>query len=60
MICFIFILPVTSYWCMLGVTLLLRMLYVMSFCYTSMLMVQYYSFYTVVTYDICVMASVGR
>ena len=60
MICFIFILPVTSYWCMLGVTLLLRMLYVMSFCYTSMLMVRYYSFYTVVTYDICAMASVGR
>ena len=36
------------------------MLYVMSFCYTSMRMVRYYSFYTVVTYDICVMASVGR
>ena len=57
---YLYILPVTSYWCMLGVTLLLRMLYVMSFCYTSMLMVRYYSCYTVVTYDICVMTSVGR
>ena len=28
---------------MLGVTLLLRMLYVLSFHYTSMLMVRYYS-----------------
>ena len=26
---YFYILPVTSYWCMLGVTLLLRMLYVM-------------------------------
>ena len=43
-----------------SVTLLLRMLYVLSFHYTSMLMVRYYSYYTVVTYDICVMASVGR
>ena len=60
MICFIFILPVTSYWCMLGITLLLRMLYVLSFHYTNMLMVRYYRYYTVVTYDICVMASVGR
>ena len=47
-------------WCMLGITLLLRMLYVLSFHYTNMLMVRYYSYYTVVTYDICVMASVGR
>ena len=57
---FFFILPVTSYWCMLGITLLLRMLYVLSFHYTNMLMVRYYRYYTVVTYDICVMASVGR
>ena len=55
---FIFILPVTSYWCMLGITLLLRMLYVLSFHYTDMLMVRYYRYYMVVTYDICVMASV--
>ena len=47
-------------WCMLGIILLLLMLYVISFRYTSMLMVRYYSYYTVVTYDICVMASVGR
>ena len=53
---YLYILPVTFYWCMLGITLLLRMLYVM-FCYTSMLMVRYY---TVVTYDICAMTSVGR
>ena len=57
---YLYILPFTSYWCMLGITLLLRMLYVMSFCYTSMLMVRCYSYYTVVTYDICVMTSVGR
>ena len=43
-----------------SVTLLLRMLYVLSFHYTSMLMVRYYSYYMVVTYDIYVMASVGR
>ena len=57
---YLYILPVTSYWCMLGITPLLRMLYVLSFHYTIMLMVRYYSYYTVVTYDICVMASVGR
>ena len=57
---YFYILLVTSYWCMLGITLLLRMLYVLSFHYTNMLMVRYYSYYTVVTYDICVMASVGR
>ena len=57
---YFYILPVTSCWCMLGITLLLRMLYVMSFRYISMLMVRYYSYYTVVTYDICVMTSVGR
>ena len=45
---------------MLVITLLLRMLYVLSFHYISMLMVRYYSYYTVVTYDICVMDSVGR
>ena len=33
---YFYILPVTSYWCMLGVTLLLCMFYVMSVCYTSM------------------------
>ena len=52
--------PVTSYKCMLVITLLLRMLYVLSFRYTNMVMVRYYRYYTVVTYDICVMASVGR
>ena len=57
---YFYILPVTSYWCMLGITLLLRMLYVLSFHYTDMLMVRYYSYYKVVTYDICVMTSVGR
>ena len=57
---YFYILPVTSYWCMLGITLLLRMLYVLSFHYTNMLMVRCYSYYTVVTYGICAMTSVGR
>ena len=57
---YFYILPVTSYRCMLGITLLLCMLYVLSFHYTNMLMVRYYRYYTVVTYDICVIASVGR
>ena len=57
---YIHVVPVTSCWCMLGITLLLRMLYVLSFHYTNMLMARYYSYYTVVTYDICVMTSVGR
>ena len=30
------------------------------FHYFTMLMVRYYRYYTIVTYDICVMASVGR
>ena len=46
--------------CMLVITLLLHMLYVILFHYTDMLMVRYYSYYTVVTYDICGMASVAR
>ena len=47
-------------WDVLGVTRLLRMLYVFSLSYINMLMVRYYRFYTVVAYDICVMNSVGR
>ena len=50
----------TSYRCMLVITLLLHMLYVIGFHYFSMLMVRYCRYYTVVTYDICVMASVAR
>ena len=42
-------------WCMLGITLLLHMLYVLSFHYINMLMVRYYSYYTVVTYMIYVL-----
>ena len=45
---------------MLDIKRLLHMLHVLSLHYISMLMVRYYSYYTVVTYDICVMASVGR
>ena len=45
---------------MLDITLLLLMIYVLSLLYISMLMVRYYRYYTVVAYDICVMASVGR
>ena len=51
---------VTSYRCMLVITLLLHMLYVIGFHCFSMLMVRYCRYYTVVTYDICVMASVAR
>ena len=51
---------ITSYRCMLVITLLLHMLYVIGFYYFSMLMVRYCRYYTVVTYDICVMASVAR
>ena len=58
---FMFIyLPVYLPWYMLDVTQLLRMLYVLSLHYICMLMVRYYRYYAIVTYDICVMASVGR
>ena len=45
---------------MIVITLLLHMLYVIGFYYFGMLMVRYYRYYTIVTYDICVMASVAR
>ena len=53
-------LPVYLSWYMLDVTRLLCMLYVLSLHYICMLMVRYYRYYAIVTYDICVMASVGR
>ena len=59
MFCFLYF-RITSYRCMLVITLLLHMLYVICLHYFSMLMVRYYRYYTVVTYDICVMASVAR
>ena len=46
--------------CMIVMTLLLHMLYVIGLYYFGMLMVRYYRCYTIVTYDICVMASVAR
>ena len=46
--------------CVLVITLLLHMLYVIGFYYFGMLMVRYYRHYTIVTYDICVMAGVAR
>ena len=51
---------ISSYRCMLVITLLLHMLYVICYCYFTMLMVRYYRYYTIVTYDICGMASVAR
>ena len=59
--CFMFVyLSVYIPWDMLDITLLLLMIYVLSLLYISMLMVRYYRYYTVVAYDICVMAHVGR
>ena len=51
---------VTSCRCMLVITLLLHMLCLIGFHCFSMLMVRYCRYYMVVTYDICVMASVAR
>ena len=44
---------VASHRCMLVITLLLHMLYVIGFFYSLVLMVRYYRHYTIVTYDLC-------
>ena len=51
---------VTSHRCMLVITLLLHMLYVIGFFYSLVLMMRYYRHYTIVTYDLCGIASVAR
>ena len=51
---------VASRKCMLVITLLLHMLYVIGFFYSLVLMVRYYRHYTIVTYDLCGIASVAR
>ena len=43
----------TSHRCMLVITLLLHMLYVIGFFYSLVLMIRYYRHYTIVTYDLC-------
>ena len=51
---------VASRRCMLVITLLLHMLYVIGFFYSLVLMVRYYRHYAIVTYDLCGIASVAR
>ena len=51
---------VASHGCMLVITLLLHMLYVIGFFYSLVLMVRYYRHYTFVAYDLCGIASVAR
>ena len=51
---------VASHRCMLVITLLLHMLYVIGFFYSLVLMVRYYRYYTIVTCDVCGIASVAR
>ena len=45
---------------MLVITLLLHMLYVIGYFHSLVLMVRYYSLYTIVAYNICGIASVAR
>ena len=50
---------VASHRCMLVITLLLHMLYVIGFFYSLVLMVRYYRYHTIVTCDVCGIASVA-
>ena len=47
------VIGVASHRCMLVITLLLHMLYVIGFFYSLVLMVRYCRHYTIVTYDLC-------